>query len=83
MKNGLITKHDLDRIINAVEHEMKIRPADKPRVVVKDIESDSDDSHVVDMEALTCSCKDYKYNCDETEYCKHIYRVIFEKHRML
>lgn len=83
MKNGLITKHDLDRIINAVEHEMQIKPVDKPRVVVKDIESESDDSHIVDMESLTCSCKDYEYNCDSDEYCKHIYRVIFEKHRML
>jgi len=83
MKNGLITKHDLDRIINAVEHEMKIRPADKPRVIVKDLESDSDDSHIVDIEALECTCKDFKYNCKDGEYCKHCYHVVFKKHRMI
>ena len=83
MKEGLITKHDLDRIINAVEHEMKLKPIEKPKVVVKDLESDSDDSHVVDMEALNCTCSDFKYNCDSTECCKHIWRAVFERHRML
>ena len=83
MREGVISKHDLDRIINAVEHEMKLKPIEKPRVVVKDLESESDDSHIVNLEDLECSCKDYEYNCSEHQHCKHIFRVLFEKHRML
>jgi hypothetical protein len=83
MKEGLVTKHDLDRIVNSIEHEMEIKPVEKPRVVVKDIESDSDDSHIVDLESLTCTCKDFEFNCNDSEYCKHIFHVIFKKHRMI
>jgi len=83
MKEGIITKHDLDRIVNAVEHEMKLKPVEKPRVVVKDIESQSDESHIVNLQKLTCTCKDYEFNCKDNEYCKHIFRVVFEKHRIV
>ena len=83
MREGVISKHDLDRIINAVEHEMELKPVEKPRVAVKDLESDSDDSHMVNLDYLSCTCKDYKYNCSEHQYCKHVFRVLFEKHRMI
>lgn len=83
MKEGNITKHDLERIIDAVEHEMELNPLEKPKVAVQDLESKGDDSHVVDMERLSCTCPDYEYNCDSSEYCKHIYTVVFRRHRML
>jgi len=83
MKQGLITKHDLDRIINAAEHEMQIKPVEKPRVVVKDLESESDESHIVDLDKPSCTCKDFEYNCKDNEYCKHIFHVVFRKHGML
>lgn len=83
MREGVITKHDLDRIINAVEHEMKIKPIEKPKVVIKDLESESDESHIVNLDKLTCTCKDYEYNCNENQYCKHIYNIVFKKHKMI
>jgi hypothetical protein len=83
MKEGTITKDDLDRIVKAVEHEMKIKPVEQPRVVVKDIESESDDAHMVNLDDLHCSCSDFKYNCPENVYCKHILHVIFKKHGMI
>lgn len=83
MKEGLITSHDLERIITAVEHKMEIRPLDKPEVVVKDLDSDSDEGHVVNLDRLDCTCSDFEHNCDSKQYCKHIFRAVFEKHRML
>jgi methyl coenzyme M reductase subunit D len=83
MREGKITKHDLERIIDAVEHEMEVEPLDKPRVAVSDLESESDDSHVVDIQTLTCTCPDFEYNCRSGQYCKHIYSVVFRRHRML
>jgi len=83
MKSGHIDRFDLERIIKSVEHEYSIDPIEKPKVAVGDEQSDSDSSHIVNIEQLTCTCKDFKFNCDEDQYCKHIYRVIFEKHRMV
>lgn len=83
MKEGEPTKHQLERIIRAIEHEMEIRPLEKPEVVVQDITSDSGDGHVVNLEKLRCSCSDFEYNCEPGEYCKHIWRAVFEKHRMI
>lgn len=83
MREGKITKHDLERIIDAVEHEMEVEPLEKPRVAITDLESKSDDSHVVDMQTLTCTCSDFEYNCNSGQYCKHIYSVVFRRHRML
>ena len=83
MKQGNITKDDIDRIIKAVEHEMKIKPIDKPKLVVKDLESDSNDSHIVDLHDLHCTCYDFEYNCIENVYCKHILHVVFRKHGLI
>lgn len=83
MKSGHIDKFDLERIIKSVEHEYSIEPIEKPRVAVGDDDTDRDDSHVVNLKELTCTCDDFKYNCDENQYCKHIYRTVFEKHRMV
>jgi hypothetical protein len=83
MKEGTVTKFDLERIITAIEHRMKIEPEEKPKVVVTDLDSDSSDGHVVNLDKLTCTCPDYEYNCRKDNYCKHIYRTVFEKHRML
>lgn len=83
MRQGHISKHDLERIIDGVEHEMIITPLEKPRVRVNDLDSDSDDAHVVNLDELSCTCPDYEYNCTEREYCKHIYAVVFKKHGMI
>lgn len=83
MKEGYIDAHDLERIVAAIEHEMKVEPIEQPEVVVTDLESDSEISHVVNLERMDCTCDDYEYNCDEEEYCKHIFRAVFEKFRML
>lgn len=83
MKQGTITKDDIDRIVKAVEHEMKIKPIDKPKVVVEDIESDSDDAHIVDLGELHCTCSDFEYNCRDGVYCKHLIHVVFRKHGLI
>ena len=90
MQEGNITKHQLERLITAVEHEMDIDPLVEPRVAVTDRDSDSNEAHVVDMDNLTCTCSDYEYNCkpeedspSDSKYCKHVFRAVFEKHRML
>lgn len=83
MKEGHIDKFDLERIIRAVEHDMEINPLEKPRVVVKDLDSENGDGHVVNLDRMDCTCDDYEYNCDSDQYCKHVFRAVFEKHRML
>lgn len=83
MEEGTITSHELERIITAVEHEMKLNPIEKPQVVVKDLDSDSDEGHVVNLSKLTCTCDDFEYNCDSNQYCKHVFRVVFEKHGLV
>lgn len=83
MREGEPTKHQIERIIRAIEQEMEIEPLEQPEVVVTNLDSDSQEGHVVNLEKLRCSCDDFEYNCDSGEYCKHIFRVIFEKHRMI
>lgn len=83
MKQGHITKFDLDRIITAVEHEMEINVLEQPELVVKDLDSETGEGHVVNLEHMDCTCEDYEYNCDPDEYCKHIFRAVFEKFRMI
>jgi len=83
MRAGTISKHDLERIIDAVEHQMEIKPIEEPRVVIKDTDTDSDTSHIVNLYRLTCTCEDYEYNCKKHEYCKHIFHVVFKKHGMM
>lgn len=83
MKQGTITKDDLNRIVKAVEHEMEIKPIEEPKVVVEDKESDSDDAHIVDLHDLHCTCSDFEYNCIENMYCKHIFHVVFRKHGLI
>jgi hypothetical protein len=83
MEPGKIEKIDLKRIMSSVEEEMKIKPIEKPQVLVKSSQSDTGDTHVVDLSGPHCSCKDYEYNCGDNNYCKHIYHVVFKKHNML
>ena len=83
MKEGNPTKHQLERIIRAIEHEMEIRPLEKPEVVVQDKDSDSGDGHIVNLDKMTCTCHDFDFNCENGEYCKHLFRAVFEKHRMI
>lgn len=89
MEEGYIDEFDIKRIVSAVEHDMEIEPIEQPEVIVRDKDG-SGTAHVVNIKALTCSCDDYEYNCrkrtDELaddKYCKHIYRVAFERMRML
>lgn len=83
MEEGCIDKHDLNRIITAVEHDMIIEPLEKPRLVVKDVDTEGNEGHVVQFEKLECTCEDYTCNCNNDQYCKHIYRTVFAKHNML
>lgn len=83
MKEGSITKHDLERIIRAVEHDMELHPIEKPEVIVQDKDSDTDEGHVVNIDKLNCTCSDMQYNCSDGQYCKHIFYAVFKKHRML
>lgn len=76
MKQGKITKFDIERIIRAVEHELKVKPLEKPRVVVKDLDTEGDEGHVVDLDKLECTCDDYEYNCGEHQSCKHIHYAV-------
>jgi len=83
MKEGNITKFDLERIITAVEHSMEINVLEYPELVVEDLESETGEGHVVNLERMDCTCEDYEYNCGEEQYCKHLFRAVFEKFRMV
>jgi hypothetical protein len=83
MRQGNATEHQLQRILKSIDHELCIEPIERPKVVVKDKNSDSDESHTVNIEQLTCTCKDMEYNCSSGQYCKHVFHVIFRKHGML
>lgn len=78
MQDGNITKFDLERMINAVEDDMIVVPLDEPMVKVKNISNDPPTEYTVDLDALNCDCPDYQYNCDDGEYCKHIYFAAFK-----
>lgn len=83
MKSGTITEHDLQRIITAVEHKMDVQPLEEPQVLVHDLDSDTEEGHIVDLDKMICTCSDFEYNCSNEQYCKHVFRTIFEKHHML
>lgn len=86
MKEGYIDDFDLQRVIRAVQHDMELKPIEKPEVVVEDTDSDSDEAHVVNLERKDCTCDDYEFNCESSSketnqprYCKHLYYVAFKK----
>jgi len=90
MKDGYIDDFDLKRIIKAVEEDLVVKPLEKPEVVVQHHKDDNTTAHVVNLEKLTCTCEDFKFNCKPEEkelgdnkYCKHLIRAVLEKHRML
>jgi len=90
MERGYIDDFDLKRIVRAVEEDLGVEPLEYPEVAVKDFSEEDPTGHVVNIENLWCSCPDYEHNCKSEEknttdnkYCKHIIRVVFEKHRML
>jgi hypothetical protein len=90
MKDGHIDDFDLERIVKAVQEDMEVIPIERPEVIVKNEDSDSDDSHVVNLDDLHCTCSDYTYNCeseakktDQPRYCKHLYCVVFKRAGML
>lgn len=90
MESGYIDDFDLKRIISAVEEDLSVSPIEKPEVVVENRTDDEVRGHVVNLKRMDCTCEDYEYNCKPEEedigdnkFCKHIYRVVFEKHGML
>lgn len=90
MERGYIDDFDLERIIRAVEEDLEIQPMDYPEIVVRNTTEDEPTGHVVNLDDLVCTCPDFEYTCQSEEgnagdnkYCKHIIRVVFEKHRML
>lgn len=90
MEDGYIDDFDLKRIVKAVEEDLRIKPIEKPKVVVKNHSKEDVAGHVVNLDRMNCTCDDYEYNCQSGEreigdnkFCKHLYRVVFEKHSML
>jgi predicted nucleic acid-binding Zn finger protein len=83
MQQGKATEHQLKRIMRSINHELHIHPIEEPKVVVKYIHAKSDEEYIVNIEELTCTCEDMKYNCSDGQYCKHIFHVVFKKHDML
>lgn len=83
MQEGKPTKHQIERCIRAIEHSMELKPLEKPEVVVYDKDSDTGEGHIVNLDEMTCTCKDFEFNCDDGEYCKHQWRVVLEKHGMI
>lgn len=90
MESGYIDDFDLKRIISAVEEDLQVEPLEEPRVIVENHTEENPTGHVVNLDNMVCTCEDYEYNCmpemrntTDNKYCKHIYRVVFEKHRML
>lgn len=90
MEQGYVDDFDLERIIRAIEEEFEVRPIDKPKVLVRRKGDDSDDSHVVNLDRLDCTCEDYIYNCERHEnetgdpkYCKHIWHAVFVRAGLL
>lgn len=83
MIEGYIDDHQAKRFVRSVAHEMRVEPIEEPRVVVTDIDSDGEEGHVVDLDKLTCTCPDFEYNCDDEQYCKHVYRTVLVRSGML
>jgi hypothetical protein len=90
MEHQYIDDFDLERIVKAVEEDLHIKPIERPEVVVKNYSKDEPTGHVVNLDRMECTCKDYEYNCKPTakeigdnKACKHLYRVVLEKHDML
>lgn len=90
MEAGYIDDFDLKRIVKAVEENLHIRPIEKPEVVVENHDKEEITGHVVNLRRMDCTCDDYEYNCQseakdigDNKYCKHIIRVVLEKHDML
>lgn len=89
MEQGYIDEFDLERIISAVEEDLRLKPIEKPKVVVQNHSKEDPTAHIVNTEQLTCTCEDYDFNCEyeerqigDNKYCKHIYFVVFKKLRM-
>lgn len=78
-----ITSTNIERMMRAVQSDMTLHTLDKPRVAITDHTSESGDAHVVNMDTLECLCKDYKHNCNEGEYCKHVWYAVFLRVGML
>lgn len=76
-------KHNFERITKAVEHEFEWELVDKPRIAVKDLDSDTDESHVVNAKSLLCSCRDFEYNCSDGEFCKHVWFLVLKQGNMI
>jgi|APHM01.1.fsa_nt_gi SWIM zinc finger. len=83
MQQGKATEHQLKRILKSIDNDINIQPIEKPKVVVEDTDSDTDESHIVNIDNLTCTCSDMEYNCSDGQYCKHVFHVVFRKHGML
>lgn len=90
MEHQYIDDFDLKRIVKAVEEDLHVQPLERPEVVVENHSKEEITGHVVNLSRMDCTCDDYEYNCQgekkdvgDNKFCKHIYRVVFEKHGML
>jgi len=83
MKQGELTKHQVERLTSAVQHNMDVTDLFDGEFAVEDLDSDSGEAHLVDYNMMSCTCSDYEYRCKNGEYCKHIYRVALEQSDIL
>lgn len=83
MISGSKTEHQVKRFKSAISHSMSVVDWDDREFIVEDNDSDTDESHVVNLLDYSCTCEDYMYNCSPGQYCKHIYRVVLNLHGMI
>lgn len=76
-------EHNFDRIRRAVEHDFEYELLEKPLVAVKDVDTSNTDPYQVNPESLLCGCLDFEHNCNEGEYCKHLWFLALKRSNML
>jgi len=76
-------EHNFNRIRRAVEHDYEWELVEKPKIAIADEMSNTDKKHVVNCKSLLCSCMDFKHNCNEGEYCKHIWYLVLKRSNMI
>lgn len=74
---------NFERLTKAVKHDFRYELVKEPRIAVTDVTSDSNESHVVNVKSLLCSCDDFEYNCIEGVYCKHIWFLVLKQGNMI
>ena len=78
-----VNAKNLERMRKAVDNDMELKVEEKPNVVVRDHTTDGGNGHVVNLERTDCTCEDFEYNCQNGEFCKHIWYATFKRAGMV